>query len=516
MQSPGGNTDSDIKKRQVLYWRLLTSIFSLDDKHPSFEKMAAQIVKDLGMPDSVLDPSMSIDTLLQRYPALRPDFEAPLPVMRMPDEGEEHGHDDDDDDDNGSEKSASQSADPQARTPVNTGAEHAETASLEPAAQQIPSIEPPNLKRTLVFSKLLLNAFGPNTQQKVVTAGQYSQWKQDLGWLEKAFGYAPGALCGRQRMGGGGGAGLGPGGGGRAISEDELKAGFSMMEGDMIKRMQLREILKDRQLADKLTPNMALVEQLLRDKSNLSGEALANAKRLIRAYVDQLAEVLKLRVEKASKGKFDRSIPPKRVFRNLDLKKTLWKNLTNFNAEENRLYVDRLYYLRSTKKTTPTRLIVVVDQSGSMVDAMVQSTILASIFTGLPNVDVHLVAFDTRVLDLTPWVRDPMEVLLRTELGGGTLIHQALVESAKKIVEPKNTAMVLISDFYEGGSDQVLLDYIIGLKNSGVHFIPVGALTSSGYFSVSEFFKTRLKELGMPILSGSVTKLINELRYLLN
>ena len=60
----------------------------------------------------------------------------------------------------------------------------------------------------------------------------------------------------------------------------------------------------------------------------------------------------------------------------------------------------------------------------------------------------------------------------------------------------------------------MLLDYIIALKNSGVHFIPVGALTSSGYFSVSEFFKTRLKELGMPILSGSVAKLLQELRYL--
>lgn len=489
MSTPDDKNAQDIKKRQVLYWRLLTSIFTLGDKHPSFDKMAEQIAKDLGLPESVLDPAMSIDTLLQRFPALRPDFEAPLPVMRMPEEGE-----------------AAEDEGAAARAPAR-GTEAPETIAAN---------EPPNLKRTLVFSKLLLNAFGPNTQQNVVSAGQYSQWKQDLGWLEKAFGYPPGALCGRQRGGGGAGAGTGPGGGGRAVSEDELRAGFSAMEGDMIKRMQLREILKDKQLASKLTPSMPLVEQLLRDKSNLSGEALANAKRLIQAYVDQLAEVLKLRVEKASRGKIDRSIPPKRVFRNLDLKKTLWKNLTNFNAEERRLYVDRLYYLRTAKKTTPTRLIVVVDQSGSMVDAMVQSTILASIFTGLPNVDVHLVAFDTRVLDLTPWVRDPMEVLLRTELGGGTLIHQALVEASKKIVEPKNTAMVLISDFYEGGSDQVLLDYIIGLKNSGVHFIPVGALTSSGYFSVSEFFKTRLKELGMPILSGSVSKLIHELRYLLN
>jgi hypothetical protein len=274
-------------------------------------------------------------------------------------------------------------------------------------------------------------------------------------------------------------------------------------------------VLKDNELARKLTPSMPLVEQLLRDKANLSGEALANAKMLIRAYVDQLAEVLKLKVEQAAKGKIDRSVPPKRIFRNLDLKRTVWKNLTNYNTAEKRLYVDRLFYKRTATKKQPTRLIVVVDQSGSMVDAMVQSTILASIFTGLPNVDVHLLAFDTRVIDLTPWVRDPFEVLLRTELGGGTLIHQALVEAAQKVVEPKNTAMVLISDFYEGGSDQVLLDYIIGLKGSGVHFIPVGALTSSGYFSVCEFFRTRLKELGMPILSGAVTKLIQELRYLL-
>lgn len=62
----------------------------------------------------------------------------------------------------------------------------------------------------------------------------------------------------------------------------------------------------------------------------------------------------------------------------------------------------------------------------------------------------------------------------------------------------------------------MLLDGIKAIKDAGVHFIPVGALQSSGYFSVSEFFKTKLKELGMPILSGSVTKLIQQLRYLLN
>ena len=469
-------------KQQALLWRLLSACFGQGEKAQNLESLSKEITKDLGMPELVLDPLVSITTLLQRFPDLKSDFERPLPGA-MIDDGSEGGV-----------------------ALTSAAAETPETATETPSAA-------PNdrLRRTLVLSKLLLNAFGPATQTKTVTAQQYAQWTQDLGRLEEAFGYPQGGLRGR-----GGGAGTGPGGGRRLLSEEDLRRGFQGLEGELVRRMELREVLKDSRLAAKLSPSIALVEQLLADKANLSGVALENAKKLIRAYVDQLAEVLKLQVQRASKGKLDRSTPPKRVFRNLDLKRTLWKNLTNWNPAEERLYVDRLIFRRTAAKTQPTRLLVVVDQSGSMVDAMVQSTILASIFAGLPKVDCHLIAFDTRVLDLTPWVHDPFEVLLRTELGGGTLIRQALIEASKKIVEPKNTAMVVISDFYEGGSDQELLDYIKGLKDSGVHFIPVGALQSSGYFSVSEFFRTRLAEMGMPILHGAVNKLIHQLRYLLN
>jgi Mg-chelatase subunit ChlD len=475
------SSDQAIQNRQqALLWRLLAACFGQGEKAQNLESLSKEIAQELSLPELVLDPMVSITTLLQRHPDLRPLFETPLPGAVLDEESQDGA------------AIASGSPSPAERVSAS--------ASSSPTDQ---------LKRTVVLSKLLLNAFGPATQTKTVTAQQYSQWTQDLGTLEGAFGYPPGALRGR-------GAGTGPGGGRRLISEEELRRGFQGMENELVRRMELREVLKDSRLASKLQPSIALVEQLLADKSNLSGPALDNAKKLIRAYVDQLAEVLKLQVQKASKGKSDRSVPPKRVFRNLDLKRTLWKNLTNWNPEEERLYVDRLIYRRTATKTQPTRLLVVVDQSGSMVDAMVQSTILASIFAGLPKVDVHLIAFDTRVLDLTPWVSDPFEVLLRTQLGGGTLIRQALIEASKKIVEPKNTAMVVISDFYEGGSDQELLDYIKGLKDSGVHFIPVGALQSSGYFSVSEFFRTRLAELGMPILHGAVNKLIHQLRYLLN
>jgi len=72
--------------------------------------------------------------------------------------------------------------------------------------------------------------------------------------------------------------------------------------------------------------------------------------------------------------------------------------------------------------------------------------------------------------------------------------------------------VVLITDFYEGGSDQVLLDTIKAMIESGVHFIPVGAVTSSGYFSVNDWFRTKLKEMGRPIFAGSPRKLIEQIK----
>ncbi len=140
------------------------------------------------------------------------------------------------------------------------------------------------------------------------------------------------------------------------------------IEADLVKRMRLREVLADPKLAAQLTPSMSLIEQLLRDKNNLSGVALANAKALIRRSSTQHARCCAPRWRRPAWA-LDRSVPPKRVFRNLDLDRTIWKNLTNWSPEEERLYVDRLYYRHTARKTTPQRLIVVVDQSGSMVDS---------------------------------------------------------------------------------------------------------------------------------------------------
>ena len=427
-------------RRQVLYWRLLSHVFGTGEQ-PALETASTAVVDDLGLPAALLDPRVTVDTVVQRFPELADRFEGLL----------------------------APSGD--------------ESAEWDAATED-------EVRSAALVSKLLLNVFGRSEGD--VTAAQLANWQADANWIERAAGCESGGLK------------YTPGGA-------ELAAALAGVEGDMVSRMRLRQVLADSRLARQLKPSMSLIEQLLRDKDNLSGEALANAKALIRRYVDEVAQVLRTHVEKASAGAIDRSVPPKRVFRNLDLQRTIWKNLTNWSPEDERLYVDTLFYRQTARRTTPAKMIVVVDQSGSMVDAMVNCTILASIFAGLPKVDVHLIAYDTRALDLTAWVRDPFEVLLRTQLGGGTDGMAALDMARPKITDPKNTVLVWISDFYEWNL-QGVYDTLASIHRSGTKLIPVGSVGSGGQQSVHPWFRQQLKDLGTPVLSGHIKKLVHELK----
>ncbi|EHR61011.1 VWA domain-containing protein [Saccharomonospora cyanea] len=442
-------------RRQVLYWRLLARLFDPEER-ASLEAASVAVVDDIGLPSALLDPHVSVDAVVQRHPELAAEFDHLM--VRDPD------------------------------------------AERDGAAE---------VSRAALVSKVLLNVFA--NRSGTVTAEQLSQWQADTGWLERALGCAPGSLRG-------GRSGQRTSGGGTSSDLDTLLPDIgpelANLEADLIKRMHLREVLADPALAAHLTPSMSLIEQLLRDKNNLSGMALANAKALIRRFVDEVAEVLRTEVAKASVGTADRSVPPKRVFRNLDVDRTIWKNLVNWSPDEERLHVDRLYYRHTARKTTPQRLIAVVDQSGSMVDSMVNCAILASIFAGLPKVDVHLLAYDTQALDLTPWVHDPFETLLRTNLGGGTDGMVAMELLRPKIPEPRNTVVVWISDFYESRVEQ-LFDSMTAIHRSGSKFIPVGSVSSTGRGAVNPWFRERFKDLGTPVISGHVSRLVHELKAFL-
>ena len=167
---------------------------------------------------------------------------------------------------------------------------------------------------------------------------------------------------------------------------------------------------------------------------------------------------------------------PVKSARNLDMKKTIQRNLKNYDRERQQLVLKNVYFNSRMKKYNQWRVIVCVDESGSMLDSVIHSAIMAGIFARLPMLDTKLVIFDTNVVDLSGYVEDPVETLMSVQLGGGTDIARALGYCESLIDYPFRTMLVLVTDLYEGGGYARLYGTAKGIIESGAKLIVLPSL----------------------------------------
>ena len=286
-----------------------------------------------------------------------------------------------------------------------------------------------------------------------------------------------------------------------AVSELFPRQAKEVMERELIARRGISQLLDHPKLLEKIEPSIELVKTLLTHKDLLDPRARILARKIIDKVVQDLKKKLEIRVERAIVGALrkDRH-SPRRVFRNLDLKRTLRRNLHHWDEEKKLLLVDRLFYFAAERNKRPWHIIVCVDQSGSMLDSAIFSAVMASIFAELPGVKTSLVLFDTNVVDLSDEVGSPVDVLLKVQLGGGTDITQALQYTATLVTEPQRSIVVLITDFFEGRADEDLVGQVRTMADAGVRMIGLGAL---GYDARPEYNKAtagKCRKVGMDIL----------------
>lgn len=281
-----------------------------------------------------------------------------------------------------------------------------------------------------------------------------------------------------------------------------------VLQRELVKRRGIQQILDQPELLEKVEPNVELVKTLLTHKELLNEKTRGLARRIIEDVVEQLKRRMQVQVESAITGAIRRDRhSPRRSFRNLDLRTTLRRNLDNFDRESGRLLVDQLYFFAAERRRRPWHIIIAVDQSGSMLDSAIFSTVMASIFFELPAVRTSLFLFDTQVVDLSDKVGQPVDVLLSVQLGGGTNIAQAMRYASQVVREPARSIVVLITDFYEGGSEQDLVRQTGDLAQAGVRMIGLGAL---GYDARPAYNKTlarKLRKVGMDVLVCTPEKL---------
>jgi len=366
---------------------------------------------------------------------------------------------------------------------------------------------------------------GQSAEQHQISCGGDQGCQEIEGLIGYLFGEGGGASSGGGAGDTAAGAGGGPGGtgqgAGRATSRQGGREGTRLtvpewvehvtelfphqakevLERELINRRGLNEILQSPELLDKVEPNIEIVKTLLTHKSLLKPETRVLARKLIAKVVEEIKNKMRTQIEQAITGAIRRDRhSPRRIYRNLDLKTTVRRNLRHYDPDRKKLLVDQLFFFAAERKKRPWHIIVTVDQSGSMLDSAIFSAIMASIFAELPAVRTSFLLFDTTVVDLSGQVGQPVDVLLSIQLGGGTDITSALKYSQQLVTEPARTIVVLITDFCEGRPEEDLVHQVRTMSQSGMRMIGLGAL---GYNARPQYNKTtakKLRKVGMDIL----------------
>ena len=250
-----------------------------------------------------------------------------------------------------------------------------------------------------------------------------------------------------------------------------------ILQRHALDRYQLTELLTDREVLEKMEPNQALLETVLSLKHMMKGQVLDTARRIVARVVAQIAEKMKNEVRRSALGKLDRNSRSNvRSLRNLDIKRTIRSNLSHYDLENQRLILEKVHFNGRIRRYNPWKVILAVDESGSMLQSVIHSAVMAGIFAGLPMLDTRLVIFDTSVVDLSGYVDDPVETLMSIQLGGGTDIAGALHYCESLITTPRQTMVVLVSDLCEGNSRKNLYSVCHDIIESGAKLIALTAL----------------------------------------
>ncbi len=281
-----------------------------------------------------------------------------------------------------------------------------------------------------------------------------------------------------------------------------------VIEQHALQRYELIGLVSDPEVLQRLQPSEHLLRTLLTLRHHLSGEVLAVARRIIAQVVDELIRRLKHEVRRTLTGRRNQlRHSPLPIAANFDIRDTVRRNLRHWDPERKQLVLRELRFFERNSRRLPWDVIICVDQSGSMVDSVIHSAVMAGILAGLPSYRVRLVVFDTNVVDLTDRADDPVEVLLSVQLGGGTDIAQAVRYCSQLVEHPERTVLVLVTDFYEGGSPQDLVREVTALAESRVRLVGLAALDGEAHPHYDQRIAGRLADAGMHIAALTPAKL---------
>ncbi|EMK24067.1 vWA domain-containing protein [Leptospira kirschneri] len=280
------------------------------------------------------------------------------------------------------------------------------------------------------------------------------------------------------------------------------KRTIERIEKDALERYQVMEMVTNPELLKRASPNTTLLKAVLHTQHLMNPQVLSLARELVRKVIDELMKKLETTILTSFQGVKNRNLRSSlKIYKNFDIKNTIRSNLKHYDLKSQKLILQKPLFHSRTYRSIAERwhLIILVDQSGSMLDSVIHSAVTASIFWGIKSIKTSLILFDTEVVDVTDHCSDPVETLMKVQLGGGTDIGSALLYAEGKIENPRRTIVVLISDFCEGAPPLKLISNTHHLVESGVKVLGLAALDETSNPNYDKEMAEKLVNVGAEI-----------------
>lgn len=272
-----------------------------------------------------------------------------------------------------------------------------------------------------------------------------------------------------------------------------------VMQADAMDRLGLTQLLLEPELLEAVQPDINLVSTLVGLGRVIPERSKATARAVVRTVTDQLEERLRAETVQAVTGALNRAARTRRPRQSdIDWNRTIAANLKHYQPDHQTVIPERLVGHARRAQRVERHIILCIDQSGSMAESVVYSSVFGAVLASLRSVSTRLVVFDTQVVDLTEELDDPVDVLFGVQLGGGTDINQALAYCEGLITQPNETILVLISDLFEGGIAEEMLRRAASITGGGATMIALLALSDSGRPSYDADHAAALAAIGVP------------------
>jgi len=274
-----------------------------------------------------------------------------------------------------------------------------------------------------------------------------------------------------------------------------------IIQSDAMERCGLKQLIFEPELLENIEPDMHMASMILTLKDQIPKQSKENAREFIRKIVEQINALLETDLKRAVTASINRKLhSPIPSASALDFQTTIRKGIKDYNTKLKKIIPQKYYFFERSATTAANKYTVIldIDQSGSMGESVIYSSIMSCILASMSAIKTKVVAFDTNIVDLSEKCEDPIDLLFGFTLGGGTDIEKSIKYCTKYIENPKKTIFFLISDLEEGGNRAGLLRRLTQMKEDGVIVICLLAISDSGKPYYDANMAQRIANNGIP------------------